>query len=111
MADFYLKRGDTSPSLEATLTEFDGTDDVAIDLTGASVVFSMTTMGGTVIVSRKSVAIVTALNGQVRYDWESGDTAMPGTFKAEFEVTLPSGKIVSFPNTESIVIKILEDLA
>jgi hypothetical protein len=58
MAAFYIKRGDTRPSLYATLTQ----EGSVVDLTGATVRFHM----GDVVDA--PAVIVEASAGSVRYD-------------------------------------------
>lgn len=100
----YMKVGDTSPQLTATLENSDGT---AIDLSGGSVVFRMMTSRGQAILS-SSATIVTAASGIVRYDWVTADTARPGKYLAEFVATLASGRIVTVPSDEYIEVIIEE---
>lgn len=104
---FLMKRGDTAPSLRATLRNPDGT---AVDLTGATVRFLMRDRtSGTVRVG--SAAIVTAASGIVQYDWQSADTATAGTYDAEFEATFPGGKIETFPNNGFFQVVLQGDIA
>lgn len=93
--DFYIKQGDTAPALRATLKDPAGT---AVDLTGATVKFSLRTASGTVLVNKQSVTIVTAGSGVVEYAWQAGDTDTAGTLLAEFEVTYSDSTVETFPN-------------
>jgi hypothetical protein len=106
MPDFTIKAHDTYPSIEATL--FRGS--TPVDLTNASgVKFIMATApGGTVKIQAAGV-IVDAAIGTVRYDWLAADTATPGTYEAEWEVTWPTGK-QTFPTASYHEIAILADL-
>lgn len=101
MAAFYIKRGDTKPSLYATLTEHG----LVVDLTGATVRFHM----GDVVDA--PAVIVEAAAGTVRYDWADDDTLPGGSHRAEFEVTFSDGKIETFPNDTSIGVIIRGDVA
>lgn len=92
---FYIKQGDTAPALRATLKDPDGT---AVDLTGATVKFSMRTASGTVLVNKQSVTLVTANAGIVEYAWQAGDTDTAGTHLGEFEVTHTDATVETFPN-------------
>ena len=105
MAEFFIKRGDTSPSLQYTLSP-------TTDLTGATVVFNMSTANrSSVKVSRQTAVVVDAANGIVRYDWQSADTDTAGDFLGEFEVTYADTKVETFPNSDDIDISIGKDIA
>jgi len=111
---FTLKRNDTAPSLEATLSDDNG----AIDLTGASVMFVMKTAPtracNTPSVSafslKKAGVVADDAGGVVRYDWEAVDTLTEGNYRGEFEVTFVDGKVWTFPSSGYIPISIQEDL-
>lgn len=104
----YLKSGDTAPALQATLQDGGGT---AIDLTGATVRFHMRQKGAIKPVVDSSAALVTPASGVVQYAWSDEDTALPGEYEAEFEVTYPSGIIETFPSNGFINVTIRESLA
>ena len=103
---FDIKRNDTSPSIAGTVKDADGN---AVDITGSSVRFHMLDKDDVVVVDA-AATIVSAANGQVRYDWQAADTDVAGAFKGEFEVTYSTGYIESFPNTSHIPIRIFKDL-
>lgn len=105
---FYLKAGDTSPALRATLQNPDGT---AVDLTGATVVFNMRSSGNTVLISRVACSIVTAASGIVQYDWQAGDTDTVGQHLGEFEVTFADSTVETFPNDGYIRVIIARQIA
>lgn len=107
MDKFYLKRGDTSPSLAFAL------EPTTTVLSGASVVFNMRDRAtGTVKVTRAAAVIVTATGTPtVRYDWAAGDTATAGTYDGEFEVTYSDLSVETFPNASNITIVIAGDIA
>jgi len=98
MPQFFMKQNDTSPDLQVTLKDGDNN---AVDVTGATIVFSMSDIGGVVKVSEQSVTSVTEASGIVKYTWASGDTDTPGTYKGEFEVTFVSGAIQTYPNSSA----------
>jgi len=108
MSTFYIKQNDTSPSLEATLEDGYG---VPVDLTNASVRFHMRALGAVSAVVDQPADVVDEVNGVVRYVWQDSDTAVPGNYQAEFEVTFISSKIETFPNSKYIDIKITDDIA
>ena len=66
---FQIKTGDTSPSLLSSLEDGAG---AAIDITGATVRFHMTAIGGTAAKVDAAAVIVDAAGGVVRYDWDRG---------------------------------------
>lgn len=105
---FYLKKGDTSPSIQATLTDGDG---ATIDLTGATVVFNMADEDGTLVVDGGSCNIDNNTDpAQVSYDWAADDTDTAGYFTAEFEVTYSDTSVETFPNKGFIGVHIHADL-
>ena len=107
-ADFYLKKGDTNNVLEATLRDVNG---VVVNLTGATVVFSMMNAASTVKVSLAACTIVTAAAGLVSYAWVAADVNTAGTYRGEFQVTYSGGGIQTFPNDSYIEVEITADVA
>ncbi len=109
IVDIQMKKGDRLPSIERVLR---APDDTPVDLTGASgVVFKFqlaTTPPGAVISG--SCVIVDALNGRVRYDWGASDTAVGGTYRAEFIATI-GGKEETFPNKGFLVLVVDQEVA
>lgn len=108
MADFSIKANDRLPSIQATLSS-GGTP---VNLTTAtSVEFIMKTAppGNTIKVNAVA-SIVTAASGVVRYDWAAVDTATPGSYIAEWEVTWTGGKKQTFPTLTFHSIDVLADL-
>lgn len=105
MGKFYIKRNDTASSFQVTLLDANGD---AVDLTGATVKFIMS-KGTTVKVSHSAI-IVNATSGQVRYDWETGDTDEGGFYRAEWEVTDSQNRIQTFPNPGYDEVVITQDL-
>ena len=101
---FAIKRNDTGYALQYALSP-------VTDLTGASVVFTMADVGGTKVIDRRAATIVSPpTSGIVQHNWLAGDTATAGTFSGEFEITFPSGQVITFPNQRNITIKIAPDL-
>lgn len=93
---FYIKEGDTARPVVVTLCDDTG---AVQDLTGASVAFSMRLRGtATKKVAAGSCNVASpATGGIVRYDFQATDVDTPGTYEAEFVVTMPNGKVVTFP--------------
>lgn len=105
---FYIKEGDTSPELQATLKDAEGS---AIDLTGASARFHMRAPGAAAAAVDAAATVVTAASGIVKYTWIAGDTDVAGRYEAEFEITFGDGSIESFPNRGYIPVRISSDIA
>ena len=103
---FYIKTGDTSPSIIYALTP------TSVDLTAATVRFSMRSRAGVLVINRANATIVTAtVAPTVRYDWQAGTTDAEGFYQAEFEVTYAGGAIETFPNFGFIGVAIADDIA
>lgn len=81
-----MTRGDTSPALRYDLIP------ATVDLTGASVTFSMRG-----VLDRARAEVISASPPVVQYNWQRGDTDRPGVYRADFTVTFPSGVIETFP--------------
>src|SRR5260370_1247076 len=98
MADFTIKRNDLLPPLVATLL---GSDGASYQIpTDSTVTLRLRSVNPTlgIKVSSSTVTISDALQGLVQYDWQEGDTDTSGLYNFEFEVTLVSGKRITFPN-------------
>jgi hypothetical protein len=105
---FRIGRNDTGPALDYKI-------DPLNNLTGANVVFNMADapQDGNLIINRGQAIVVSpAANGVVRYSWAPENTANSGIYYGEFEITYPSGQIITYPNTTNakIVITIDPDL-
>jgi hypothetical protein len=110
---FIIKRGDTAPSLQATLKDStDGVESV-VDLTGKTVSFVMRKLlvvngvetDGEIVVDNAAASIPDPVNGVVRYDWVVGDTDDEGTFRGEFKV-VSNGRPSTYPSRSYIPILI-----
>ena len=106
MDSFFIKRGDTSPSIIYVLSPSE------VDLTGATVRFNMRSKAGAIQINRASAVIVTASGTPtVRYNWQAGNTAVAGVYEAEFEVTYASTAVETFPNDVHIIVAVTNDIA
>jgi len=89
----YIKQNDRRPPASQTLKR----GDTVVDLTEATgVTFKMREQG------RKELKVNTAgmlisNDGEVRYNWQSGDTDTPGMFEVEWEVIWNDGTTETFP--------------
>jgi hypothetical protein len=104
-----VKRNDTGSTITATLTDAGGN---AVDLSGATVKFTMTPDGSTTPkVNKQGATIVTAASGIVRYTWQAGDLDTAGPFRAEWEVTFGGGAVQTYPGTGYLRVYVGTDLA
>lgn len=101
---FYLKDGDTRPAFLATLRNGDGT---IPDLTGATVVFSMSKGGNRAEeIDGASMSVQDMPTASVVYVWQPQDVDTPGNYKAVIRVTFADGGVATYPNQGSYAIKI-----
>jgi hypothetical protein len=105
---FYIKQDDTTPSLRADLKKGSGD---SVDLLNATVRFHMREIGSTNIVVDADATVISEAGGTVQYDWVAGDTAVVGSYQAEFEVTYPQSTVETFPNDGYIRVEIISDIA
>lgn len=106
-SDFTIKANDRLPSIQATLSSGGS----ALDLTTATAVkFIMKTSTGSTIRVNATATIVTPTSGVVRYDWLAVDTATPGDYVAEWEITWTGGKKQTVPTLTYHTVTILADL-
>lgn len=91
MPDFSIVEDDTSPSFDVVL--LDGFEQ-PIDLTGATVVFSMRLKpAGAVKVNAGTMgAVGNAVDGRQIYVFTDSDTDTPGIYEGEVKATFANGK-------------------
>ena len=104
---FIIKQNDTSPAIQAALKTF---NNKAVNLIGSNVQFHMKLDSGMIVVNKPAI-IVNDIGGIVKYEWEQGDTAISGTYFAEFQVTYEDESIETFPNKDYIRIRIVKEIA
>lgn len=107
MATFVIKQNDTSPSIEATLTDINGS---AVNIASSSVRFHMKNMSNNTLTVDQAATIVNAASGIVRYAWQAEDTQKPGLYNCEFEVTYSDNSIETFPNDDKIIVSIESEI-
>lgn len=107
-----IKQGDLLPELQAVLSDAAG----PVDLSAASGVrFRMRAARASADLIDADATIDQAgdgsdgSKGKVRYTWAAGDTATPGTYRAEFVATF-TGKELTFPNGTSVFITVTPGL-
>lgn len=116
---FQIKQYDRRPLFVVVLKDNFGEEDEAIvNLTTASTaVFNMRPEGSSVArITRGAALISNAAGGEVTYSWGTssgtvGDTAVPGTYEAEIEITWNDGKPETFPNDGYWEVEITDDIA
>jgi hypothetical protein len=111
MRAYRIKKGDTRPSVFATLYDLDTRRPV--DLAGADVRFHLSNEDGDVVVDEDAFVLNDGSTGGVRYDgWTSDQTNTPGRFFGEFAVTFPDSRVESFPKeAKGFPVLIVEDIA
>lgn len=105
---FYIKQNDTRPIMSATLIDGNG---ATVNLDGATVVFKMRAVGGSVAKIDSSASIAEATKGKVTYTFTASDTNTVGEYEGEFEVTFAGGGIQTYPNNKYIEIEVVDDIA
>ena len=111
MADptFYIKQNDTRPELDLFLRD---DKDRSINITGASVKFSMRNASTNVVkISLAAVTTVSSTAGRVKYSFTAADTDTAGNFDGEFQVTFIGGQVETFPNDGYIKVIVTDDVA
>lgn len=101
---FTIKQYNTLPLLEATLLD---SDSQPVNLTNASVFFTMRSRDTDSLVVDGAAIIIDRPAGKVAYPWISADTATAGAYHGEFVVTYQGGGIESFPNSNYIEINVV----
>jgi Rib/alpha/Esp surface antigen-like repeat protein len=83
--------GDTGPVITGTIHAAGDTADLE-DLTNCSVRFQMRRLTDRRLMVDEPADIVTAISGDVRYVMGPNDTAVPGDYGVQWQVTYPDGK-------------------
>lgn len=105
---WYVKRNDTYGNVTEQLLD----ENLApVNLAACTVKFNMRTKTGAAAKVSANATIVSASTGIVRYQWQGTDTNTSGEYRAEWQVTFPSGQIQTYPNDGYSTITILPDLA
>lgn len=105
----YLKVGDLAPKLQLTLT--DDTTGQPVDLTAAdTVTLVMSDREGTLVIDHRAMDVTDAAAGEVEADWQAGDTAEAGIYRAEVVVTWPGPRPQTFPSKGHLTVSVAGDL-
>lgn len=97
---FSIGVDNTAPPVTALLLSETAT---VPNLTGATVVFSFYSLGGTVLFTR-AATIVSVPLASVKYTWQAGDTSTAGKYLGRFRVTYLDLTVQDFPNDRYIEI-------
>lgn len=101
MLDFQINQGDSLPVLSSALTYSDGS---AADLTGATVLFVLRDPATQVVYLTNPATVV--LPDTAGYTFNSTDTATPGEYLGQFQVTFPGGAQQTFPTDSYLNVRI-----
>src|SRR6478609_5774301 len=99
----YIKRNDTAPSLQSTLTD----NGAVVNLTTASAIRVIGSRDGVVLFDR---TVTGNSSGVVDMPWQSGDTAYLGPIRVEWSVDWPDGKTQTFPASGYETVWVTKDL-
>lgn len=91
-----IKRNDTWPPFRTRLLDGNGEP---VSLTGATIRFIAIDNAGQSLIDGAAVADADQVTnkGWLQYEPTAADTALAGTFRCEWEVTFPTGKVETFP--------------
>lgn len=94
MADFFIRKGDRAPAIEAELTRQGKVADLTL-ATSVQLIYRPEAGGAEL---SRTAQIINAALGTVKYDWAAEDTASVGIFIFYWRVTWPGTIPESFPN-------------
>lgn len=98
MAGWYARIGDVNIPITVTLSDATG----PVVLTGATVVFHAKRIGATDAISgTAALADQTTTPGKCTYTLTAGNldiTHAAGSYKVEWQVTFPTGRVATWPN-------------
>ena len=90
MADI-LVQGDTGPLISGVIHEKDSPANIT-NLAGSTVKFQMRRKRDEELMVNGDATIDVPASGEVSYDLEANDTAYPGDYQYQWQVTFPDGK-------------------
>lgn len=109
MSDFSIRAGDRLPIIAATIT--DGRpapghpNGLPVNLAGATVAFVMRSIDAATPILEAPAIVTDPAGGKVAYAWAAGDTATPGGYFAEWQITFSDGRRLTVPNGSAIDIE------
>jgi hypothetical protein len=116
-ANFWIKSYDSGPPIRATLEDGLGN---RVDIAGSTVLFVMRYIRdpdtgrrpGPQLFAKpaNNDQVGAETTGDVSYDWEEGDTDIPGGYYAEWEVTFSDDTVETFPNAGHVRVAVIEHL-
>jgi Rib/alpha/Esp surface antigen-like repeat protein len=92
MVKIKMVKNDTKPDLIFTVLYAEGDNEgTAFNLTNCTVNFYLLKTGDTTLKNTGHTActVTDAVNGEGKYEWDSGDLDEVGTYRGEIEVTYP----------------------
>lgn len=108
---FRIKKGDTSKPIRFHLKRKTTTGTADVDLTGATVVLDMRERNSRAQkIDGQACNIDVEAEGKGSYDLSASEVDTPGTYDAELLVTYSDSTKETFPEDETIVVEIYEDI-
>lgn len=106
---FAIKENAREPAIKVRASTWGNEN---LDLTGATVVFTMRNRATGVNKIDEQVCVITAaLTGDFEYRWAAGDTDTIGEYDGEFKITLGSGKVLIVPTHDYVIVRVVDALA
>ena len=101
----YFGVGDEDPPLGFRFLDAEGEN---LDISGASVKFSMVDADGTAKVDAQSCTITSAEDGEGEYRWDATDLDTAGEYQGQFLITWAGGDEQTVPLKENLFIIVKE---
>lgn len=109
MSTFTIVQGDILPPWWAQLL---GPSGAPLDLHGATVTLRFALLDGTSVSPiLRTAVVVDAFVGEVRVDWQPGDTDVAGVYSASFIVDFGGGSTLTIPAGWPYVLEIVPRVA
>lgn len=104
MSTITVKRSDVGVVFTDTLTA----NDVAVNLTTATVLFVLRHSSGTV--TSRTASVVSAAAGTVSYTTVTNDLSAAGKYRQEWQATFGDGRVYTFPSDGWNTVNVIDDL-